>query len=310
MKKYLLPCLVVLLVSSLLAGNASAQVVNSPIIQAFSASPGDEVAYPVTLRSNTNKAVTLAITSRDFKSLPGTNEPQYLNTIDRQFGITAWWLDSNTDPKITVPAQQSVTYNARFRVPRGAKQQSYFGSVFFSNLQNDPPVSIASIAFIDVGAPLVDLEFQNITFSQQTAFGRNNASFQLSVDNNGPGRLADTKDAWHIKLLQNGSVLQTIPAPSGIFILPGASRTITHEAVEPLPVYGDLTIAVYENEDSAEPALTKTIDRPELSEHAGSADASESAPKLYAWVIAGVLTAMLTALAAAWFRRKRRAISS
>lgn len=231
MKKLLLLALLVLSVPGMVTAQEN-PIRISPGNIMYTAQPGSTVRSPITLQNTTNKPITVTVVPRDFMASDAMDgQPRLL--LDNQtspYGLSNWLTDANLDKRITVPANQTVEYEAIFRVPFGLTPKTYFGSVTF---RPDSGAIVGSLVFITIGNPKTKLTIDSLVFGESDDAAKPHGMFTVIIHNSSEGistpnstlRITDDQGATVVELKQDGEGS----------ILPSSRRKYTFTPASELP---------------------------------------------------------------------------
>ncbi len=153
----------------------------SPFITNLSAQPGTTQRVKITLQNPTNKPLTVKVIPRDFEASPEQNgEPQLLASNTSPYSLANWLSDSNLNKQVTIPANQSIEYEAVFRVPFSIMPKTYFGSVTFTQ---DANISVGSLVFITVGNPDTKYFIEDLVYSESNDATKPHGIFTATLSN-------------------------------------------------------------------------------------------------------------------------------
>lgn len=162
----------------------------SPFKAELTASPGETVRHTISIKNPTNEPKTLQVRAVDFEpDEASTGEPKLIQDgRNSKYGLKDWFTASNTNVPVTVPALQTIDFDAKFIVPADAKSRTYYSSILFSDTSTGrATTSVGSLVFISVGSPIAKPEITDIAFGESSEFGKQHGVFAVTVANNGEG---------------------------------------------------------------------------------------------------------------------------
>lgn len=208
----LVALLVLFIPSGVVKGHTNLQI--SPVRNMFTAQPGSTVRVPISLKNPDNQPVTVTVIPRDFEASPNLDgQPKIIDNNASPYSISNWLADANLDKKLTIPANQTISYEAVFRVPVAAGEKTYFGMVTFQvEEDHETEASLGSLVFITVGNPKTSLNISNLEFGESQDASKRHGVFTTTVNNTSDGlvtpklKLNITDDAGNtvVELDQDG----------------------------------------------------------------------------------------------------------
>ncbi|MBA3758444.1 hypothetical protein H0X10_02320 [Candidatus Saccharibacteria bacterium] len=207
----------------------------SPVKSEFTAQPGSTVRANILLQNPTNKPLQAQVSAKDFEAGPERNgEPKILDGGNPKFGLSNWLADANLSKVLTVPANQTIEYEAVFRVPAAAQERTYFGTVLFTdNSQTEQSQSVGSLVFITVGQPETELAIDDLKFGESDDATKKYGLFTANVANQSDG-LSNPK--LRLKITNDeGKIIVELNQDSDGSVLPSSSRNYTFTPPAKLP---------------------------------------------------------------------------
>lgn len=293
MKRVLLITLFVLIMVPQTVSAQDAYLRIEPTVSSVKGNAGSNVTVPLTLTNPQNKPYSFTITSQDYKPDPNPSNPPLLQTTPIQtYSMHNWLVDRNLSRVITVPAKQSIVYNAVFRVPYSTVDGSYYTAVVFTSATNPDQVFPAPVV-ITVGSPQPTIKITGLTYGDSTEAQYRYGIFTATVENTGNG-LATTQSRLKITDSKGVIVADLQPIASSD-ILPATTINLTFAPTSALPE--DTLTATLTTTDQAGVATDKTLqlDRTKPSQNAQNPEQSISISS-YAnrtlWVMTGLILAV------------------
>ena len=228
---------VLLLMSSL---NPAASFANeapllvSPEVTRLQASAGETVVVPITIQNQTNSFNEVRVSIQNNCPSSDTLGIQEEKSNVR-YGIQNWSTDANINKVLTIPAQQSVEYEATFKVPSQAVDGSYYGcAVIESTDTSKSSTAFFAYIVITIGEPQAKLSITNLSFDIEPSEAHYKyGSFLASIYNNG-NAIADPSPLLRITDSTGATVARLEPAETRS-ILPDHANYYTFAPDKPLP---------------------------------------------------------------------------
>lgn len=209
----------------------------APAATELNAQPGTTATAVMTLQNTSNRSITVAVSPRDFSASEKMNgEPDFtaLGHSNQKYGISRWFSESNIRRTLTVPGNQTYSYEARFRVPQNTPERTYFGGVLFSTEDEDgATASIGGLVFITVGNPESKLEIPELTFGRSSDASKRHGVFTAVIQNSGEGL---SRPFLRLKVTdESGATVTELEADGTGTILPESAREFTFTPTSELP---------------------------------------------------------------------------
>jgi hypothetical protein len=274
----------------------------SPLEHQLTAQPRDTTLTVISLQNKTNKPVDVTVTAIDFEADPALDgQPKFLAEGNPKYGIANWFADANVSKTLTIPANQVVNYQAGFRVPFNATDQTYYGAVRFASA--DGQTVQEALIFITVGAPKTSLAIGDIVFSESNNATQSFGVFTVTMENIGQG-LSTPKVTLRITAA-NGQQIAILEQIETGTVLPASKRKYTFAPASSLPKeqITATVSAVDQNGKTADKSIQLDRSVPAAMEPADTDEEFKKAP----WFAAMVATfALLTGIAAVQLYRHRK----
>lgn len=276
----------------------------SPSKTVVTAAPGETVGVPIALQNSTNKPLTIQVSAKDFTASPEMNgEPQLLDEPNHTYGLANWLKDSNIQKMLTVPAKQTITYQAQFLVPTTAREQTYFGSVIFSYVDSGRQISMSTLVFITVGNPSVQLSVDTINWEESENASDTHGVITATIHNEGYG-LADPK--FRLRITGgSGKLLEEITDDSAGSVLPRSSRKYSFALTKPLPnEHITFTLSVTDQHGNTTDKATQLDRRKDSLSATRQPEEPRSLNRVLLPLLEALLVVLLGASGALLFRKK------
>lgn len=294
--------LILLILATFITPNVSAQssLRISPTATKLTAQPGSTQRVIISLQNPTNKPVTVKVFPRDFESSPEQNgEPQLLASNTSPYSLANWHSDSNLNKQVTVPANQTIDYEAVFRVPFGLSPKTYFGSVSFMQESN---ILVSHPVFITVGNPETKFIIEELTYSESDDATKPNGVFSAVITNISDALITPT---FILKITdESGTVNSTIEAKDEGLVLPASKRRYTFTPTDKLALtYLTATLtATDQNGITSDKSLQ--IDRKPVE--SAQTKQEQINPNDFAWIPIVTVVCGLAVISALYFRLRKR----
>jgi hypothetical protein len=291
-------------VSSQAGAQQASSFIVSPLNHELTAQHGTTARTVISLQNKTNKPVSIAVTVLDFEAGPALDgQPEFLPDGNAEYGIANWFVDANVQKILTIPANQIINYEAAFRVPYGAADQTYFGAVRFTSA--DGTIAREALVFITIGTPKTSLAVNEVVFGESSNAAQRFGVFTATIENTGRGlstpqimvKITDA-DGRQIALLEQ--------IEAGV-VLPESRRNYTFAPASRLPDE-QLTVtvsAVDQNGQTADKSIQLDRSQPATFAQADTDEQPEEAP----WFTAMIVTlALLSGIAAVHLYRHHKTL--
>lgn len=311
MKKLALLALLLLVVP--LKGTAQEGTVRiSPVKAMYTAQPGSTVRTTISLQNPSNKLITVSVIPRDFTASEALDgQPRIIENGTSAYGISNWLADANLDKKLTIPANQTVDYEAVFRVPSGVTPRTYFGTVTFrpeaGDASNAPPI-VGSLVFITVGNPATKLAIDNLEFGESDNATKPHGVFSTIINNSSEG-LSTPK--FKLKITDDtGKTVLELDQDSEGSVLPNSKRKFTFTPTAELPnkLLTVTVTAVDQNGTTADKSMQLNREITEAEPEIKAVDNKAVNPILLGIIAAVLIGLILTSLFV--IKRKQKTVIS
>lgn len=275
----------------------SANIQLSPVRANYTAQPGQTVHALIDIKNPKNTPITVQVVANDFTADPnGSGEPRLL--LDKRstdYGISNWLTDSNINKTLTIPANQTISYDAVFKVPFGVAERTYFGAVRFapttSNSSEEITASVGSLVFITVGAPKTKLSISELDYGESDDAQNRFGEFRVTVKNESEGL---STPSFVLKITDDsGTTVEEIHQEASGSVLPQSMRKFTLAPTKELPSK-QLTITI-QAADQLGTTADKTIQLDRSPPEVATTSNPESKESSFPWLL--LIPAILVILA-------------
>lgn len=276
----------------------------SPAEHLLTAQPGTTAPAVISLQNKTNKPVTVSVAAIDFEPGPfGGDKPNFLPLGNPKYGIANWFADSNLSKNLTIPANQTISYKADFRVPYSAAERTYYGAVIFTSA--DGQHLQEALVYITVGSPATALVIKDISFGESQNALHRYGLFSVTLANVSEG-LSAPNLSLKISGAQGSQVSVLQPTETNR-ILPESERLYTFAPTNELPeeLLTVTVSAVDQNGQTADKSIQLDRSVQTVQNTTGPNTKTKKAP----WFIAFISTlAILVGIAAVQLYRHRKSL--